>query len=357
MKPRERERVPTANVACSSISADVIQMNRRATYGALWGAIMVLFGCACFLLGALMGPVRLLAGNPATFLWLNELVIWYSALPVVVGLCFVAFDLVRLVKPKRLAKAIRCEYFNNQSVTVVLTAYNDELSIAAAIADFNSSPFVRRVIVVSNNSTDSTFAVAECAGAITFNENKQGYGPCVHRALTEGCTFDDTELVLLAEGDMTFRAADIPKFLAYIPHADIVNGTRIVEQLQESSTQLSIFMHYGNLAVGKLLEAKYLGEASLTDVGTTYKLCRRSAISTLLPYLDTDINLEFNPYLLEQAIKRGVSVLECPIQFHPRVGVSKGGNVSNKVALRVGIRMIIGICLGWKWVKQRPYNV
>jgi hypothetical protein len=48
-------------------------------------------------------------------------------------------------------------------------------------------------------------------------------------------------------------------YLAYINHADIVNGTRIVEQLREYSTQLSPFMYYGNFFVGKMLELKHLG--------------------------------------------------------------------------------------------------
>lgn len=58
---------------------------------------------------------------------------------------------------------------------------------------------------------------------------------------------------------MTFRAFDVDKFMAYIPHSEIVNGTRIVEQLRDRETQLSTFMHYGNFAVGKLLAAKYIG--------------------------------------------------------------------------------------------------
>ena len=67
---------------------------------------------------------------------------------------------------------------------------------------------------------------------------------------------------------MTFRARDLEKLLAYIDHADIVNGTRIVEQLREYSTQLSTFMYYGNFFVGKLLELKHLGRGTFTDVGT-----------------------------------------------------------------------------------------
>jgi len=67
------------------------------------------------------------------------------------------------------------------------------------------------------------------------------------------------DLIVLCEGDMTFGAKDLEKLVAYIDHADIVNGTRIVEQLRESSTQLSTFMYYGNFFVGKLLEVKHRG--------------------------------------------------------------------------------------------------
>ena len=64
---------------------------------------------------------------------------------------------------------------------------------------------------------------------------------------------ENGQLIVLCEGDMTFRARDLEKLLAYIDHADVVNGTRIVEQLREYSTQLSTFMFYGNFFVGKLL--------------------------------------------------------------------------------------------------------
>ena len=37
--------------------------------------------------------------------------------------------------------------------------------------------------------------------------------------------------------------------------------------------------------IGKLLEAKHLGRGTVTDVGSTYKLCRRDALLKLLPLL------------------------------------------------------------------------
>jgi hypothetical protein len=113
-------------------------------------------------------------------------------------------------------------------------------------------------------------------------------------------------------------------------------------------------MYYGNFFVGKLLEAKYLGRCTITDVGTTYKLCRRDALSRLLPKLNPRINLEFNAYFLDTALAEGYSMVECPVTFHPRVGISKGGNTNNRRAMHVGLRMIIGILFGWRPIPRVP---
>jgi glycosyltransferase involved in cell wall biosynthesis len=237
---------------------------------------------------------------------------------------------------------------SNRSVTVALTAYNDEASITDAISDFRMHPNVRRVIVVSNNSTDSTLDLANIAGAITFNEPTLGYGRCVYRCLLEASKYDDTELIILCEGDCTFRADDIDKLLAYAPHADIVNGSRTNEPLREHTTQLSTFMLYGNIFVAKLLEAKHIGRCTISDVGTTYKLCHRNALKQLLCLVNPEINLEFNAHFLDIALEKGFILVEIPITFHPRIGQSKGGNVNNWRSLEVGARMIKGITFGWK---------
>ena len=283
-----------------------------------------------------------------------ERTIWYSGMPVAAGLILILFDLFVLLPRKRTRVDVRWDPPANTDLTVVLTAYNDEASIGMAVEDFRRHPKLIRVIVVDNNSRDRTATVARDCGAIVVQEQRQGYGNCVFRALKEGADYSDTELTLLCEGDLTFRAYDIDKLLSFVPHADIVNGTRIVEQLRALRTQVTTFIYYGNFFAGKLLEAKHLGAGTLTDVGTTYKLCRNDAIQRLLPLLNREINLEFNAYLLDRALTYGFSVVECPVTFHARVGVSKGGNVSNWRAFTVGIRMIFGITLSWRpllWLK------
>ena len=314
----------------------------------LYGILAFCFGIAMYLTGILMAVPRILLGLNAVLLPINEWIVWYSGMPITLGFVLSLADLLLFFPARRGGLDVREDPIEDRQVTVALTAYNDELSIEAAVKDFLAHPMVRDVIVVSNNSTDATLERAAGAGAIAVNEPDQGYGRCVYRCYQEAIALDSCDLIVLCEGDRTFRASDLDKFLAYAPHADIVNGTRTVERLRQHKTQLSTFMYYGNLFVGKLLEAKHLGRGTITDVGTTYKLCRRDALRNLLPDLDPSINLEFNAFFLDKALEAGLAVVECPITFHNRVGVSKGGNVDDVRALKVGCRMILGIIFNWK---------
>jgi hypothetical protein len=316
----------------------------------MYGLLLCMFGLFCYGGGILLRFLLFFAEPAGAAPEMISRMVWYGGIPLVAGLALIAMDLFVLLPQKRTRLDVRWTPPLDSSLTVVLTAYNDEASIGLSVRDFLGHPRVKRVIVVDNHSRDDTSRIARESGAIVICETRPGYGRCVFRALTEGAGCTDTEMTLLCEGDMTFRAYDIDKFLAYAPHADIVNGTRIVEQLRHLRTQLTTFMFYGNFFAGKLLEAKHIGRGTFTDVGTTYKLCRNSALHRLLPLLDAGINLEFNAYFLDRALSSGFSIVECPVTFHPRVGVSKGGNTSNLRALKVGARMIFGIIVNWSLV-------
>lgn len=313
----------------------------------LWGLALTGAGFAVYYLGIAFRLAGLLYPNPA-LLTAARILVWWSAAPVGIGLLMALLDLYVLTPRRRTRQEVYWDPPENTEVTVVLTAYNDEPSIGLAVRDFLAHPKVKRVIVVDNNSKDRTSQVAREAGAAVVLETRQGYGSCVYRALLEGSRCTGTQLTLLCEGDCTFRAYDVDKFLSYVPHAEIVNGTRIVEQLRAGHTQLTTFMYFGNFFAGKLLEAKHIGRGTFTDLGTTYKLCRNSALERLLPLLDSRINLEFNAHFIDIALEYGFTILECPVTFHNRVGVSKGGNTGDWRAFMVGMRMIGGIMIGWK---------
>jgi cellulose synthase/poly-beta-1,6-N-acetylglucosamine synthase-like glycosyltransferase len=315
---------------------------------ALTGLVSLLFGITMYLAGVVFAFVFLVATQRTQSIQWTAALIWYSGIPTIAGITLVATGLIFGWSRGRISHEVREDPLGLPHLTIVLTAFNDEESIGLAVADFLTIREPREVIVVDNNSRDSTAQVARDAGARVVVEDRPGYGWCVFRSLFEGVQGPSDSVVILCEGDRTFRSADVDKLLAYLVHADIANGTRTTSGLVQRGTQLTPAMHFGNLIAGKLLDLKYPGLATITDLGTTYKAIRRSSLASLLKNVDPNVNLEFNAHLLDRALEMGLGIVEVPITFWPRVGQSKGGNVNHRRAAMVGLRMVTGIVFGWR---------
>ena len=86
------------------------------------------------------------------------------------------------------------------------------------------------------------------------------------------------DYIVITESDGTFRASDLPKFLAYAGEFDAVFGTRTAKSCIWEGSNMGLFLRYGNCAVAKLLEYLHNGPC-LTDVGCTYKMFSRAALN------------------------------------------------------------------------------
>jgi histidinol-phosphate phosphatase family protein len=229
-------------------------------------------------------------------------------------------------------------------VVVAVTAYNDAEATAQAVKDFLRQPRVIDVIVIDNNSTDQTEELAIAAGGRVIRETRQGYGYACMRGLSEGLNTPGADVIALTEGDGTFVADDLAKFLAYMDHADMVVGNRVVRGLVDSGSQMDYFFTWGNIAVALLVRLRFwdwrfLGPAGLTDVGCTFRAIRRPALARILPELSVGGN-HFSPHMILVAVARGLSVIEIPIRFRRRRGKSKGASQSFVKGLNVGLAMV-----------------
>jgi cellulose synthase/poly-beta-1,6-N-acetylglucosamine synthase-like glycosyltransferase len=232
----------------------------------------------------------------------------------------------------------------NPRVAVAITAYNDAEATAQAVTDFLRQPGVVRVVVIDNNSTDNSAALAAAAGATVVHEPRQGYGYACVRGLSEALRIADADVVVLTEGDGTFVAEDMAKFLSYINDADLVVGNRVVRGLVDHDSQMDPFFTWGNMAVAMLLrlrfwDGRFLGPAGLTDVGCTFRAIRREALDRILPDLRVGGN-HFSPHMLLVAMAHDLSVIEIPIRLRRRVGQSKGASQSMSKGIAVGLAMI-----------------
>jgi len=251
------------------------------------------------------------------------------------GILFLNLELLyRFLVPPRAASY---RSLAGARVHVALTCYQDEASIGAAVREFKDSPHVHRLVVVDNNSTDRSREVAREAGAdLVVTEVEPGYGACCMRCLREAAAGAD--VVVLCEGDMTFTASDLPKLLSYLENCDLVLGTRATQELRDRGTQMDWLINPFNQIVAKLHQFRWFG-TRLTDVGCTYRAIRADAYQRLAPRLRVRSS-HFSPHMFIEALRLDMRVIEVPIFFRRRVGVSKGVGNNKLKAARVALRML-----------------
>ncbi len=200
------------------------------------------------------------------------------------------------------------------TLSVVIPALNEEDSIARVVADF--VPRVDEVLVIDNLSQDRTAERARAAGARVETVEVAGYGD----ALRYGMDHAVGDALVLVEADHSFRADDLDKLLSFMPSADMVIGTRTTRQLIEQGSNMGPLLRWGNVAVGKLVEALWWShEPRFTDVGCTYRALWRSTWHAMRD--NTTANgPAFSPEMMIEALRHHRRVVEVPVSYHARLG-------------------------------------
>ena len=173
-----------------------------------------------------------------------------------------------------------------------------------------------QVIVVDNNSTDDTAAVAQNLGATVVIEAQPGYGSAVHA----GVLAADTEIVCVLDGDGSMDPQDLPPLVAALDRADLAVGRR-------RGGNSPIHARLGNAVLSLRLRTKY--KLPVHDLGAV-RAVRRQAL------LDLNVSDRRSGYplqLLVLASKAGWTVTELDVTYNPRTaGVSKvSGSVKGTI--------------------------
>ncbi|MEO6709008.1 MAG: glycosyltransferase family 2 protein [Planctomycetota bacterium] len=227
-----------------------------------------------------------------------------------------------------------------EHVTVIIPAYNEEATIAAVVSDFRSRAGVDEVLVVDNNCRDRTAELARGAGARVVSETEAGYG-CALRAGMDAAV---DGVLVLAEADGSFKAHDLPKFLAYLEPDTLVMGTRTTSQMVDQAANMRSLLRWGNVIVGKLVEvAWYLSmEPRLTDVGCTYRALHKSTWTRIRPGV-RERGPAFSPEMMCEALRQRIRVIEIPVHYYARMGgESKHSSNYRKISM-TALRMLRAI--------------
>jgi len=240
---------------------------------------------------------------------------------------------------------------DDQTICVVLPAYNEELSIETVVKDFINFKNVKQVIVVDNDSSDKTVEIAEKAGAkVIKNKKNMGMAYSCVQGLRESLNFD-VDIITLVESDGTCVSDDLNKMIPYMQNCDTVIGTRALQVLSEKGNQLGMLHIWGNYFLAKLIQAKFfsmlhMGAVSLTDVGCMYRIIHKDSLEKIIDkFTNSETgnvipNHELTLFMTMECLKHNLRIVEIPITFKQRIGQSKIGSQKKNIAIKIGLKFL-----------------
>jgi glycosyltransferase involved in cell wall biosynthesis len=169
-------------------------------------------------------------------------------------------------------------------------------------------------LIVVDKSKDETATRAAELGAKVIHQTGTGYGDAYITGFQH--ISEDTETVVILDGDYTYDPYDIPKLLQAINDgADLVIGARFALMDKGAMSRRNAL---GNRLLTALIRVLY--HVRITDSQSGMRAIRRSALDRLK--LESP-NMPFASEMIIEAQKENLAITEVPIRYRNRVGRAK----------------------------------
>lgn len=202
------------------------------------------------------------------------------------------------------------------TIDVVSPVFNEAASLPLVLADVPRPP-VRRIVVADNNSTDGSAEVARANGAMAVPAPRQGYGSACLAALAYLRENDPPDIVVFLDADYSDHPDELPRVVEPIVEgrADVVIGSRALGEREPGA--LLPQARFGNWIACTLIHLLY--RHRYTDLGpfraATWEALERVGMR--------DPDFGWTAELQVKALRYRLRVVEVPVSYRRRVGVSK----------------------------------
>jgi glycosyltransferase involved in cell wall biosynthesis len=225
---------------------------------------------------------------------------------------------------------------NSKTLTIGIPCYNESITIAKVVRDFQAAYPAARILVIDNASSDDTALIAKKQGAEVISEHRKGKGYAVQRLFQE-CT---SEYLIMVDGDDTYPAEEAAKLLKKIEEegGDTIVGTRVSSEAAAFKTTHTWANQLLAWTVGSIFRSP------VGDLFSGYRLFTK-AFYRNVPVLSTGFEVETE--LAIQTIDKGFVQKDVGINFRsrPEGSFSKLNTVQD--GLRV-LRVIITVVKDFK---------
>ncbi|MBI5046429.1 glycosyltransferase, partial [Candidatus Micrarchaeota archaeon] len=197
-------------------------------------------------------------------------------------------------------------------ISVLLPTLNEAENIARVITTVRSILPRAEIVVIDGLSTDKTVEIARSLDARIILEKRKGKGFAIKTAFQEV----DSDVILMIDADLTYPAELMPAFVEKLKDYDVVMGSRFRGKMAPGA--MSTINNIGNRIISLFGSVVYLKYVS--DICTGMWAFNKKAYKSIEVTAHT-FELECN--MFAQSVKKGLKIIELPIDYAPRGGTSK----------------------------------
>jgi len=158
-------------------------------------------------------------------------------------------------------------------------------------------------------------------------------------------------IIVLVEAEGTCNAYDLDRMIPYLDNCEMVVGTRQLQVLSEKGNQIKMVYVWGNFILAKLIQIKFfsllhMGVVNLTDVGCIYRAIKKESLEKIIHEFtkpDSDEVIpgeEFTLFMTIKALRNNLRIVEIPISFKKRIGISKTHSDKKFRAIIIGFKFL-----------------
>ncbi len=200
-----------------------------------------------------------------------------------------------------------------KKLSIIIPVYNEEKTVGTIINNVISlalEEWSKEIIVVDDGSNDQTRKILKSFDKkIQLHRHKKNYGR--GKALQTGISISSGSAIMTQDADLEYSPVDWVKMLSQLedPGVQVVYGSRTINSKLRGYLPFAL----GARFLTFLTNALY--GSHLSDLYTGYKLFRKKAVDGMT---FKSSGFEFEAELTIQFLKKGVHIIEVPINYQPR---------------------------------------